>query len=90
MTEKPSVVAVDLDGTLIASDMLHESFWGSVTSDFGAVVRGVGDIASGQRARLKERLASGTSVDVTTLPYKNEVVEEIKRARSELRSPAVA
>lgn len=75
------VLAVDLDGTLIRSDMLHESFW----SAFGRNWRTPGIAASALmhgKAALKARLGAMADVDVTTLPYNPEVITRIEDWRA--------
>lgn len=74
-------LVIDLDGTLLRSDMLHEaslrfakrSPW-RVASLFGWLARG--------KAYLKEQLAQQTPFDVEHLPYNREVIELIEQHRS--------
>jgi len=79
-TEARDVLAVDLDGTLIASDMLHESFWATLGADRPQVFKALGALLSGGKAKLKAELA-GAQVDVSKLPYKVEVLDEIRKRR---------
>ena len=76
------VLAVDLDGTLISSDMLHESFWAALGKDRSLVISALGAFLSGGRAALKERLATGVEIDVALLPYKETVLEELRAAKT--------
>lgn len=72
---------MDLDGTLLRSDMLYESFW----SAFGRDLRNLFPIAlalSRGRASLKRYLVSASSVEVGTLPYDATVIDFIKTWRS--------
>ena len=80
MSGAREVLAVDLDGTLIASDMLHESFWATLASDRRQFARACGALVTGGRAAVKAALA-GAEIDVARLPYKAEVLEEIRRRR---------
>ncbi|MEO0990358.1 MAG: UbiA family prenyltransferase [Pseudomonadota bacterium] len=84
MTATPSepVLAVDLDGTLISSDMLHESFWAALAHDRRQVQQAAGAFVKGGRAALKEELARGASIDVTRLPYKEVVLDEIRTRKA--------
>lgn len=82
MSKSPNVLAVDLDGTLIASDMLHESFWAALGHSRGTLFRAIGSFLSGGRAALKATLAKGAEVDVAGLPYKEVVLDEIRAARA--------
>jgi len=80
VNDQREVLAVDLDGTLIASDMLHESFWATLGSDRPQFFRALGALLTGGKAALKAALADAT-VDVALLPYKTEVLEEIRARR---------
>jgi len=77
----PEVLAVDLDGTLLRSNMLHETFWSAFASDwrtpFGAAAR----LGKG-KAQLKAYLAERSSVDVAVLPYDEEVIAFIEGWRA--------
>lgn len=82
-------LVVDLDGTLLRSDLLVESglqylrghplrFWAPLLW-----------LRHG-RAALKERLAQATDVDVSRLPYSTEVIDMIRAARNEGRKVILA
>ena len=76
----PNVLAVDLDGTLLRSNMLHETFWSAFASDWRTpFVAGAG-LARG-KAQMKSALATRSSVDVTVLPYDDEVIAFIRAWR---------
>ena len=83
MSDAPKVLAVDLDGTLIASDMLHESFWATLGSDRGALLKAGAKFMTGGRAALKAALAEAAEVDVTLLPYRGAVLDEIRAAKKQ-------
>ncbi|WP_101341589.1 UbiA family prenyltransferase [Cereibacter azotoformans] len=70
------VLVVDLDGTLLASDMLHETFWSAVGRDWTIPVRAGLALLRG-KAALKRVLAASAAVDVTLLPYDPGVIAEI-------------
>lgn len=73
-------LVVDLDGTLVRSDLLVEGAWGL----FGThPVRALSMLAWlwRGRARLKRRVAESTVLDPTLLPYNAPVVERIAQAR---------
>lgn len=74
------ILAVDLDGTLINSDLLFESFWASMSQ---TPVRTLRQVMSGDggRAGLKRRLAQQDNVDVAQLPYNAEVLSYIQHWR---------
>lgn len=69
----PLVLAVDLDGTLLRSNMLHETFWSAFASDWRTPLRAAAGLGRG-KAQLKAMLAERSSVDVTVLPYDDEVI----------------
>ena len=81
LSEAKEVLAVDLDGTLLRSDMMHESFWSAFGSDWRSPLRAVAALAGG-RARLKRYLADAGHVDVTTLPYDETVIDYVKAWRA--------
>ncbi|MEM8729287.1 MAG: UbiA family prenyltransferase [Pseudomonadota bacterium] len=77
-----AVLAVDLDGTLLRSDMLHESFWSAFSLDWRAPITAVAALSEG-RAALKQRLATSADVDVTTLPYDPDIIKYIQDWRAQ-------
>lgn len=79
--ETGPVLVVDLDGTLLRSDMLYECLWSSMARDGWATLRAVGRLREG-RAALKRALANLSDVDASTLPYDDEVQARIKAWRA--------
>lgn len=79
LLEKPLVV--DLDGTLIHSDMLHESALRVFRDSPFETLRFPFLLAKG-KAFLKRHLASRTEFDPKTLPYNEELLEWLKQQRS--------
>jgi 4-hydroxybenzoate polyprenyltransferase/phosphoserine phosphatase len=75
-SDEKRVLAVDLDGTLLKSDMLLESFWNAVSHDWRAGIGAVRAVRKG-KAALKHQLAQTSDVDVTSLPYNQDVLEYI-------------
>lgn len=73
---------MDLDGTLLRSDMLYECLWSAMGRDGWATLRAAGRLREG-RAALKRALVDLSEVDVSTLPYDAEVVARIKTWRAE-------
>lgn len=84
-TEVRPVLVVDLDGTLVRSDMLYESFWTAFSRDWRTPMRALAGLLHG-KAALKARLAALGAPDPATLPYDPEVLAEIRdwRARGGL------
>ncbi|MEM9011861.1 MAG: UbiA family prenyltransferase [Pseudomonadota bacterium] len=79
MTEPPLVV--DVDGTLLRSDLLLESFWAALSAHPLRTVLTVARTVW-NRARLKAALAELGPVDVTTLPIRDEVLDRVTAARA--------
>jgi len=74
------ILVVDLDGTLLRSDMLFEGFWSAFGRDWRSPVRSVLALKDG-RAALKRYLVSASAVDVATLPYDAKVIAYIEAWR---------
>jgi len=73
-------LVVDLDGTLLRSDMLYESFWSAFSRDWRSPFLSLKALISG-RASLKRYLFHASDVDVATLPYNPEVIAFIQDCR---------
>lgn len=83
--EKPSYpLVVDLDGTLIATDLLIESFFSYIGKAPANLPFVLLSLFRG-RACLKDVLAARAQVDVTTLPYHQSVLSLIDEARAQGR-----
>ena len=76
------VLIVDLDGTLLRSDMLYESFWSALGRDWQAPLRAGLALQQG-KAALKDYLARAAKVDVATLPYNSDVMAFVRARRAE-------
>ncbi|MFC2969045.1 UbiA family prenyltransferase [Acidimangrovimonas pyrenivorans] len=74
-------LVVDLDGTLVRSDMLFESFWAALARNWATPLHSVASLLKG-RAVLKTRLAELGPVDVPALPYNREVLDYIAQWRA--------
>ncbi|MDO4231463.1 MAG: UbiA family prenyltransferase [Lautropia sp.] len=79
------VLVVDLDGTLIHTDMLHESAL-KLLRDRPLQTLQIPSWLSRGKAVLKEELASRVKVDVGTLPYNHELIDWLKSQRENGRS----
>ncbi len=75
-------LVVDLDGTLIRSDLLVESFWAVASRRGGLVALGACRALLQGRAALKARLAEIGPVDVAGLPYNTAVLDYIRARRA--------
>ena len=82
------VLVVDLDGTLIYSDMLHETILRLVKTSplslfnlpFWLLSRG------GGKAHLKMKVAEESEFDPSLLPYNQELIEWLKKQKEQGRS----
>ena len=74
-------LAVDLDGTLIRTDLLFESFWAAVAHSPIAALRATGALRHG-RAALKSELAGCAPLRVEDLPYNQNVLDVVRAHRA--------
>lgn len=75
------VLAVDLDGTLLRSDLLFESFWSAWARNWRAPLVALAGLRQG-RAGMKAALAGLAEVDVATLPYAEPVIDHVRAWRA--------
>lgn len=76
MTSEPPLV-VDLDGSLLRVDTLHESIVRQLRSP-ATIIRAVSALRSRGKAGFKAALASGAAVEVATLPVNEAVLEYVR------------
>lgn len=81
-------LVVDLDGSLIRTDMLAECLFAALARDPLSTTRAVLTSPRG-RAALKARLAAIATPDIESLPYNEAVLERLRQARSEGRKTAL-
>ncbi|MCL2645698.1 MAG: UbiA family prenyltransferase [Phycisphaerales bacterium] len=90
LQEQPMVmVCVDLDGTLIATDLLWESVLLLARKRPADLVRLPLWLMQG-KARLKRELAARVRPDPTTLPYRENVLEFLRQCRQDGQSLLLA
>ena len=82
MQNKKKVLAVDLDGTLLRSDLLYESACYKLSVSFFYLFEILKYLFAG-RANLKARLADGFEFDPALLPFRKSVVEFVENARND-------
>jgi 4-hydroxybenzoate polyprenyltransferase len=75
-----NVLVVDLDGALLRSDMLFESFWSAFGKNWRSPFSSILALMKG-RASLKRHLVEAASIDATTLPYDQKVLAFIEHWR---------
>jgi len=76
------ILVVDLDGTLLKSDTLYESFWSAFGKNWRTPFLSVVALGRG-KAALKDYLRSAAEIDVSTLPYDEVVVAYIQAYRQQ-------
>lgn len=74
------VLVVDLDGTLIRSDSLYETFWAGMSEDWGTAVSALSALTNG-RAALKRSMAGRTVLEPENMPYNQVVLNYIRNWR---------
>jgi 4-hydroxybenzoate polyprenyltransferase len=82
-------LVVDLDGTLLRIDLLHESALTLLRSDPLSVLRLPGWLAGG-KAHLKREIARRVSLDFSGMPYHEELVEWLRSERARGRRLVLA
>ncbi|WP_150278212.1 UbiA family prenyltransferase [Halopseudomonas salina] len=82
-------LCIDLDGTLLRSDMLLESGLAFLRQYPLGVIKPFQWLHE-SKVKLKEELARATEIDVTVLPYDPAVLELIENARGEGREIVLA
>ncbi len=83
-------LVVDLDGTLVLTDLLHESAVSAVTRAPLAALRALPALLRGNRASLKRRLAEAGPVDAESLPLREELVELLRGEKAKGRRLVLA
>ncbi|HEY3740957.1 MAG TPA: UbiA family prenyltransferase [Bryobacteraceae bacterium] len=77
-------LCVDLDGTLIRSDTLHESILDGLRQNpLGMAALPLWVIEG--RARFKQRVADHCQFDASTLPYRDDILDALRQARAQGR-----
>ncbi|MFP3848712.1 UbiA family prenyltransferase [Pseudomonas sp. W5-01] len=82
-------LVVDLDGTLLRSDLLMETAMAFIRGQPLKTLKMLGWLFKG-KAALKEGLALSTEIDVSVLPYDPQIIEMIQRERDTGRMVVLA
>ena len=77
----PGLLVVDLDGTLVRTDLLYETFWAALSRRWLNAVPVLQALTRG-RAVLKRRLGELGTVAADELPYNAEVLDYVRRWRA--------
>lgn len=78
LENKPKIIAVDLDGTLVHTDILHESAL-QLLRDHAIYLLYFPFWLLAGKAFLKQKLADTVELNPATLPYNNELIDWLKR-----------
>jgi len=70
-------LCVDLDGTLVGTDTLYESFLRLLRNSPLSALKALADLRYG-KARFKETVSRSAALDPASLPYNNEVLEYLE------------
>lgn len=89
MSDGPIPLCVDLDGTLVRTDMLHESLLLLAKASPASLAALPGWLARG-KAGFKHLIAERVVIDATGLPYHADVLSLIEQARAEGRPVILA
>jgi 4-hydroxybenzoate polyprenyltransferase/phosphoserine phosphatase len=81
LASSSETLVVDLDGTLLRSDTLFESFWSALRCKWSTPFLSVVALTRG-RVSLKRYLAKTANIVIETLPYDTKVLTFIKEWRS--------
>ena len=88
-SELTKPLVVDLDGSLIKTDLLAESFWSAFARDWTTPLHATIKLMAG-RATLKHFLADKADIDPALLPYNDEVISRISEAKQQGRKIILA
>lgn len=75
------MLVVDLDGTLLRSDILFETFWSALGKDWRVPFQAANSLLK-SKAVMKRDLAQSGPLDVETLPYDPDVIAYVQDWRA--------
>ncbi|MCR9166478.1 MAG: UbiA family prenyltransferase [Nannocystaceae bacterium] len=73
---------VDMDGTLVSTDVLWEAFFQAVKAQPWVALLAIGWLMRG-RARLKDQLAKRVLIDPSALPYRDDVLAFVRARKAD-------
>lgn len=74
-------LVIDLDGTLLQSDLLAESFLGLLKQSFFSVLKVPVWLTSG-KAAFKAKIAQIVDLDISVLPFNKEILEWLRQEKA--------
>ena len=80
--ESDIILVVDLDGTLVKSDMLLESFWSVFSKKPSLALKFLCYLGYGGLAHVKEKIAEYYDLDASIIPYNQTIVDLIIERKS--------
>jgi len=82
MKDSPSIpLCVDLDGTLVKLDTLHQAFFLLLRRDFASILRIPGWMLKG-KAYLKDQVMQRITLDASVLPYNQTFLAWLRAERA--------
>ncbi len=81
MQNNLKILTVDLDQTLIKTDLLYETFWSSFSNDLIIPLKALLALFKG-KAYLRKLLFDSSSLNIKSLPYNKTVIEYISKHRA--------
>ncbi len=82
-------LCVDLDGTLVETDVFHESLLALVRKDFLSLLGFPFWLLSG-KASVKDQVARRVDLDVASLPYREMLIDHLRRSHAQGRKLILA
>ena len=76
-------LVVDLDDTLLRTDLLLETFWAGLSRDWRVLPGAALELRRGGKAGLKRYLADAGPVQPALLPYNEEAIDVIRARRAQ-------
>ena len=87
-TDAPRPLVVDLDHSLLRTDLLYEAFWRRAAANPLSAIAGL--FGRGGKAGVKRRVSADSAIDVETLPLNDGVAAMVREAQAEGREVAFA
>ena len=78
-------LVIDVDGTLVRSDLLYESFFDTAALGIRFNCGTIRALSFG-KAAIKRYLAAASDLDYATLPYETSIIDLVRQAKAQGRS----